>query len=96
MSFGKRDQVQNMSTVQFSDRVRFLPWVGSHYNAGLRGAKTLILGESHYRKDGKRFSPRLNIDLIEGQANGIGPYTGPWPYWTKIVKLLSPNDPDPH
>jgi hypothetical protein len=28
--------------------IRFLPWVGEAYEKGFRGAKLLVLGESHY------------------------------------------------
>ena len=85
-----------MNSTHLSHRVRFLPWKGTRYETGFRGARTLILGESNYQKDGKRFSRRLNIELIGGQADGIGRYTGSWPYWTKIITLLSPEDPDRH
>ena len=30
--------------------VKYLPWVGEHYNAGFLGKRLLVLGESHYDK----------------------------------------------
>src|SRR6266478_2421464 len=82
--------------MKFPSQVRFVPWVGSSYDSGLKGAKTLILGESHYQKDGKAYSRNLNIELISGQANKTGIYLGRYPFWTKIIKLVSPSDTDPH
>lgn len=80
----------------FTSQVRFLPWVGSRYRAGLQGAKTLILGESHYQKNGKDYSRNLNIELIAGQADKTGTYLGRYPFWTKIIKLASPHDINPN
>lgn len=82
--------------MKFPSSVRFVPWVGSNYNKGLHGAKILILGESHYRKDGKDYSRGLNVELISGQANSTGEYPGRYAYWTKIINLVSPSDIDPH
>jgi hypothetical protein len=54
----------------------------------------LILGESHYRKDNKRFTPELNRELIDGQVTESGKYKKPYPFWTKIIKLVSPENPE--
>lgn len=82
--------------MKLSSQIRFLPWIGSQYYNGFNGVRTLILGESHYQKNGKDYSRNLNIELITGQADKTGPYTGRYPFWTKIVKLVSPDNIDPH
>lgn len=35
---------------EFSDCVRFLPWVGESFEAGYIGSKILVIGDSHYGK----------------------------------------------
>jgi hypothetical protein len=37
--------------------VAFIPFVGPLYQAGIDGVRTLLLGESHYRRDGVDCSP---------------------------------------
>ena len=38
---------------KYYKHVRFYPWIGTHYEDGLNGVMVLILGESHYCKEGE-------------------------------------------
>lgn len=51
--------------------VYFRPWVGANYEAGFRGQRVLVLGESHYQWDEQiEAYEGLTIDCVKEQLSG--------------------------
>ena len=66
--------------------VKMFPWVGKSYNdAGYRGRKLLILGESEYEWHPEALQPEIATWLITANANG-GLRN---PFYTKIYNSFS-------
>lgn len=73
----------NLGEHQWPDTVRFLPYWGDRYWDGMDGQRILLLGESHYRKEG--MSDSLDVtrpftrDVFRGMAEPIRhPEDGPF------------------
>lgn len=67
--------------------VRFLPWVGKNYQAGLNGLRTLVLGESHYHGGVNpeiNSRPNFTIECIQEQVDGEFTFA----FWTKIATTM--------
>jgi hypothetical protein len=59
------------------------PWVGRHYPKGILGAKLLLVGESHYKKDEGRDENRTR-EIIQSVLDG-----GRIPFYTKVADLFA-------
>jgi hypothetical protein len=73
---------QLLESLEFSDRIRFLPWIGSEYEShpGWPG-RVLLMGESHYADD--RDNRELTREVIERQWNGES-----YSYFTKLAQAM--------
>lgn len=49
---GRSPDAQSLAGYQWPDAVRFIPYWGDLYWEGMDGVRVLLLGESHYRKEG--------------------------------------------
>lgn len=58
-------------TRTYSAQVRFVPWVGDHYDHGFEpGIRLLILGESHYDPgESREFTKQVVQDYLDSEAN---------------------------
>lgn len=70
----------------------FLPWVGDAYADGLRGVRTLVLGESHYLvPEGGDWrthrDPAFTRQVVHNEANASGQLA----YFGRLTALLSPD-----
>lgn len=73
----------DLDSHNWPDTVRFIPYWGDRYWEGLEGQRILLLGESHYRKEG--MSDSLDVtrpftrDIFRGMADPIRkPSDGPF------------------
>ncbi|MEQ9100537.1 MAG: hypothetical protein RIF36_08070 [Imperialibacter sp.] len=68
----------------YTEKVKFLPWKGPHYEEGLSGVTTLVLGESHYTWNEKDINkwPEVTQKLVSEQ---IQDKKFKKAFWTNIV-----------
>lgn len=64
--------------------IRFEPWVGSEYEQGLDGLRVVLMGESHYDRDGVGTKASFTRDVVETFA--IGPQRHA--FFTKAANLI--------
>jgi hypothetical protein len=70
----------------------FKPWVGDKYKrGGLFHKRVLILGESHYNRDGPALTAGITRQCIRGQINGDG--TMAQKFWTNITMTFLDHKP---
>lgn len=73
----------------YSKQVRFNPWIGKNYGKGSQlRVPLLILGESHYDREGVPENHNFTIELIENYANGFSFKTWRPTFLTKILNTV--------
>ena len=76
-----------MSEIEWSNRVRFHPWVGKDYDAGIRGKQILVVGESHYGEPEEESERGLTQRVVQNYRDGK--YTGAkFKVFTVVARLL--------
>lgn len=82
----------NLGDHQWPDTVRFLPYCGDRYWDGMDGQRILLLGESHYRKEGMSDSLEVTRpftrDVFRGMAEPIR-HTDDGPFFKALDSVLT-------
>lgn len=70
-------------------RIRFRPFVGKQYNAGIGGKRVLVLGESHYAENPREVTEWITNEVIEGYLDAKNENEGWMNTYTKFIRALS-------
>ncbi|MDU0460990.1 MAG: hypothetical protein RW306_19845 [Geobacteraceae bacterium] len=74
---------------EFTDCVKYLPWIGEAYNDGFNGTRILVIGDSHYGKaPGKECD--FTCDVLQMHLSGKQRIS----FFTNIARAITgvPND----
>lgn len=69
--------------------VKFLPWVGNHYQAGRDGKRVMVLGESHYCASPKDAVPRITNQVIADLLDPASEHEAYKNTYTKFANALA-------
>lgn len=71
------------------NKVKFLPWIGTHYAKGVNGKRVMALGESHYCNHPNEAVPELTNSVILDLLNPNSEHEAYKNTYTKFERALA-------
>lgn len=92
-------RIHKLDVSDWPAEIGFVPFVGPRYEEGIDGARVLLLGESHYRKEGLDNSPEITrpyTRTVFGDRTEPTRTAGDGRYFPPLDRLLTNNAAPPN